>query len=139
MTFYLNGGYCGNWASEKTVYDPCPAGWRVPDGDTKGVWGKALGIKGSVDVVYFYIDGYSRGLNLAGVFGTDASWYPTSGFLSPYSGALSEVGTLGYCWSVTVYSDGLAYLFLVDCHSNLTLRYHGYSDSCGYPVRCCKE
>ena len=26
----------------KSIYDPCPAGWRVPDGGSSGVWSKAL-------------------------------------------------------------------------------------------------
>ena len=27
------------WQAEKTIYDPCPAGYRVPDGGENGVWG----------------------------------------------------------------------------------------------------
>ena len=29
------------WQAEKTIYDPCPAGYRVPDGGENGVWAKA--------------------------------------------------------------------------------------------------
>lgn len=29
------------WASDKTIYDPCPPGWRVPDGGKNGIWAKA--------------------------------------------------------------------------------------------------
>lgn len=25
------------WDSQKTIYDPCPAGWRVPDGGDNGI------------------------------------------------------------------------------------------------------
>ena len=28
-------------AATKSIYDPCPAGWRVPDGGSNGVWSKA--------------------------------------------------------------------------------------------------
>ena len=28
------------WQAEKTIYDPCPAGYRVPDGGENGVWAK---------------------------------------------------------------------------------------------------
>ena len=31
------------WQSSKTIYDPCPAGWRVPDGGGSGVWATAFG------------------------------------------------------------------------------------------------
>jgi hypothetical protein len=26
------------WEEEKTIYDPCPAGWKVPKGGPQGVW-----------------------------------------------------------------------------------------------------
>ena len=26
------------WNSQKTMYDPCPSGWRVPDGGKRGIW-----------------------------------------------------------------------------------------------------
>ena len=31
------------WQSSKTIYDPCPPGWRVPDGGDNGIWSKAVG------------------------------------------------------------------------------------------------
>ena len=39
------------WQAEKTIYDPCPAGYRVPDGGENGVWAK----------------GYKQGFQLRGV------------------------------------------------------------------------
>ena len=33
----------GSWQTEKTAYDPCPAGWRVPEGGENGVWAEACG------------------------------------------------------------------------------------------------
>lgn len=39
--WYYNGSsstYNTRWQSEKTIYDPCPKGWRVPDGGSNGVW-----------------------------------------------------------------------------------------------------
>lgn len=29
------------WTTSKSVYDPCPPGWRVPDGGSEGIWSKA--------------------------------------------------------------------------------------------------
>lgn len=40
------------WQSEKTIYDPCPVGWRVPDGGGSGVWSKALGSSSSYTGTY---------------------------------------------------------------------------------------
>ena len=33
-----NKGNNNLWNSNKTMYDPCPAGWKVPDGGDKSVW-----------------------------------------------------------------------------------------------------
>ncbi|MBO4263717.1 MAG: hypothetical protein J5871_03440 [Bacteroidales bacterium] len=37
------------WNPDKGLYDPCPHGWRVPDGEDGGIWRKA--IRPSVDLV----------------------------------------------------------------------------------------
>ena len=95
MTFYTNYTY-GSWASTKTEYDPCPAGWRVPDGGSDGIWAKAN------TSVSFFPTGGSYGLNFGGVFGSDATiWYPASGYLYQESGVLCIVGSNGSYWSVT--------------------------------------
>ena len=33
------------WKSVKTIYDPCPSGYRVPDGGKEGIWAKAFGAR----------------------------------------------------------------------------------------------
>ena len=86
------------WQSEKNIYDPCPVGWRVPDGGSDGVWSKALGSSS------YYIEAYdstNKGKNFSSKFG-DAStiWYPASG-CRRYDGALRNVGGNGLYWSVT--------------------------------------
>ena len=59
------------WQAEKTIYDPCPAGWRVPDGGEESVWKKAVGDKG------FGTEGY----NYANKFGDEDILYPNKGYL----------------------------------------------------------
>lgn len=39
------------WGTEKTLYDPCPAGWKVPDGGPENVW--ALAGLGTSDYRYY--------------------------------------------------------------------------------------
>ncbi len=100
MTFYK--GYSnympnGSWDSKKTAFDPCPAGWRVPDGGESGTWAKAANNSN-----IFNINGSSYGLNFRGTFGSDDTiWYPASGCLSYADGALLSVGNIGFYWSVT--------------------------------------
>lgn len=59
------------WQAEKTIYDPCPAGWRVPDGGEESVWKKAVGDNG------FGTEGY----NYANKFGDGDILYPNKGYL----------------------------------------------------------
>ena len=71
-----------SWQSAKTHQDPCPAGWRLPDGGTKSIWAKALGSKAGLSVPY---DGTSMGVNFASIFGDDSViWYPYTGAVIHY-------------------------------------------------------
>ena len=89
------------WKSSKTIYDPCPAGWRAPDGGNDGVWSKACG---SLSLPGYPYDSSDKGMNFSGKFGgASVVWYPASGSRGSYDGALYDVGSCGYCWSVTPY------------------------------------
>ena len=61
------------WASVKTEYDPCPAGWRVPDGGENGIWAKA-GFPES----YPY-DSDRRGKLFSHMICGQDAWYPYDG------------------------------------------------------------
>ena len=122
------------WQSSKTIYDPCPPGYRVPDGDSYGVWSKALGSSSSFTDKTLY-NSTTRGFNFYGKFG-DAStiWYPLSGYLLSNSGQLNSGGRY---WSITPVSD-LAYSLGLNSigsvsPSNSTTR------ACGLSVRCLQE
>ena len=125
------------WQSKKTIYDPCPAGWRVPDGGSNGVWSKALG--SSSDFYYTYST-FKRGINFLGKFSSASTvWYPASGMYGASDGVLGAVSSYGDYWSVTPNGDDRAFEFL--------LRENGYVDPCygfsfrgyGFSVRCLQE
>ena len=135
MTFYKgNNNYLptGSWQSEKTAYDPCPAGWRVPDGGSDGVWAKA----GFANAKY---DSTNEGILFDSGATLPAAWYPASGYRFSHSGALSSVGYGGFYWSCSPDSS----------HSNTAYSlyfsggdvYPSYSSSRadGCPVRCFKQ
>ena len=85
-------------SSNKSIYDPCPAGWRVPDGDSKGVWSKALG--SSYENPSY--DNTNEGMNFSGKFGSDQTiWYPASGYRDRSDGSLDYVGSYGSYWSAS--------------------------------------
>jgi len=98
----------------KGKYDPCPLGWRVPDGDSSGIWSKAFGSSSSFSSGPW--DGTNNGMDFGSGNGKGSSkqlgsasviWYPAAGFLRFKGGSLGYVGKYGDYWSCTpgVYYD----------------------------------
>lgn len=124
------------WTSSKTIYDPCPAGWRVPDGGINGVWAKACG--SSYDIEDYPYDGTDKGMNFSGKFGSASIiWYPASGYRSGGDGSLSFVGGSGRYWSVTPFNYGAYYLFFYN-DGSVSPSYYNYR-AYGQAVRCLQE
>ena len=122
--------------SNKSIYDPCPAGWRVPDGGANGVWSKALG-SSSYFSGYPY-DSTNEGMNFSGKLGSASTiWYPASGYRYYLDGGQYPVGSRGLCWSASPYSN-YAYC--------LSFSINGYvypsllsNRALGYSVRCLQD
>ena len=121
------------WQSSKTIYDPCPIGWRVPDGGENGIWSKATSSK------TFSCKCIRKSMNLSGILGLSKSiCYPISGKRSYYDGGIGNVGGYGYLWSSTTSSTGPSVNYL-------SLNSEGYGSSSYYPplsgcsVRCVKD
>ena len=121
--------------SEKSIYDPCPAGWRVPEGGDSGVWSKAKGSTSDYSGTY---DGTDKGMNFSGEFGTDLTiWYPAAGYRGNYDGSLSGVGNYGFCWSATHLVSSAFTLYFYN--SGLVSPSYHYYRAEGYSVRCLQE
>ena len=138
MTFYTSMSLPNeSWASLKTANDPCPHGWRVPDGGSNGVWARALGSSSSFNNSSLW-DSTNRGMNFSGKFGSDQTiWYPASGYRNNDHGGLLNVGNNGDYWSASPSSTSAYYLrfdYGRDVYpSNSLYRASGYS------VRCLKD
>lgn len=107
--------------SPKTIYDPCPYGWRVPDGGSKGVWATATGSFRSFSLDRKY-DKDKFGVNLSKKLGAGKTiWYPVSGMY----------------WAATI-SDAMN----ADCLDLTPIlaspSWQAYPAKTGY-VRCVKE
>ncbi len=137
-TYYFNNAEPYNWytncldeasrndilwddGSRKTIYDPCPAGWRVPK---NGVW-----------------DGLSTSNFTLGNSGRTADshggFYPAAGYRNRNSGNFNSVGSVGYYWSATVngrYACGLTFRSSSVGPSN-----GSYGRAYGFSVRCVQE
>lgn len=140
MTFatgWYGGSVPGNgWhtsESAKGLYDPCPVGYRVPDGGENGFWATA-NVKSSGD-------SSNRGRYWTLADGETTAWYPAVGYRRNDSGALNYVGSGGFCWSASPNPSGS------NGAVNLWFNYDGggvypaNSDprANGYSVRCVKE
>ena len=98
--------------ASKSIYDPCPAGWRVPDGGSNGVWSKALGSSSSFTTPSIYND-TNEGINFANMFCPEQSiWYPASGCRKSSDGSLDLTGLYGIYWSVSMSNSSVDCLYL---------------------------
>jgi len=129
---------------EKGLYDPCPQGWRVPDGGNTGVWATAFGSSSNFEDGPW--DETNDGMNFGSGNGklgrmqlgsATTIWYPALGYRYGGGGKLYYVGGSGRCWSCTP-GNYLAY--------DLTFYYTGrvgptYGDTRagGRGVRCLLE
>ena len=104
MTFYSNMYLKdGAWDSTKMVCDPCPAGWRVPDGGNDGVWSRASDTSSSFSSTGLW-NSEAGGVNFSGKFGENETiWYPASGGRLD---SLFDVGWAGSYWSCSPGSNG---------------------------------
>ena len=116
-------------SSDKSIYDPCPAGWRVPDGGSNGIWSKA----GFGTRTYYWANG---GMSFS-ISSPSTTWYPASGYRNSSGGGLGNVGLSGYYWSASPDSYDAYYLYFNDYGnvypSNFDDRAYGFS------VRCLQE
>ena len=148
MTFYTD--IClpdGSWSSTKTRYDPCPAGWRVPEGGDNGVWAKALGTSESQWLSY---DDINMGINFNGIYGeAEAIWYPASGWLRNdgvlcittivhHDDGTTISSTSSYYWSCAPSFHPGDASCLEFQYGSVTLSSYKYR-TCAFPVRCLKE
>ena len=141
-----------SWNENKTEYDPCPAGWRIPDYD---VWRKALDLKsghtilnddGTTTIIEgkdcdIEWDKEKKGIPLGGKLGSSLNiWYPASGSLDGYfeeSGhLLISVG--GVVATHDSYSRSYVGDDSISAGGHMSSHQPFRADG-GYAVRCLKE
>ena len=83
----------------KTVYDPCPVGFKMPNGNTFTYFS-------STNVVGSFSTGWYFKRNSSDTIGV---FFPASGFRSYSGGSLYGVGSYGYVWLSSAYSQYGAY------------------------------
>lgn len=125
--------YANNWTdSVKTIYDPCPIGYRVPSGGINGFWATAY--------ISIISPGSKKGMWWTLSDGESTAWYPQAGERHYSRTYLSSVGSHGHYWSSSYLQSTVnAYCFEFygsTISSNFdSYTYKGNSSS----VRCVKE
>ncbi|MDR3118201.1 MAG: fimbrillin family protein [Mediterranea sp.] len=142
-TFFASltgSGTTGNWlpvhdyelwghSGNKTIYDPCPMGWRVPvnygmSADTTPWYGLANPT-------------FSNGDDAAANWGTNAI-YPAAGNRTHNYGRIENVGVNGNYYTASQYNGNSSVEKLL-FHSNVVHSYYGYYKANGESIRCVKE
>lgn len=139
--YYTGGSNTDNtrWQSIKTINDPCPAGWRVPDGGSDGVWAKAGFPSGTV--IYFF-NSSDSGMTFGTGISSPATWYPAAGYRREDNGGdIRDTGSHGNYWSVSPYDRdmvvGISALYFDQGGTVFTSHYS--PSASGLSVRCIKE
>jgi uncharacterized protein (TIGR02145 family) len=123
--------------NSKSIYDPCPAGWRVPDGAHYGVWANALG---TYETQYYTFDKINNGMNFSGKLGSDdIIWYPAAGYRSDDGlGKYVGIGTNAWYWSAYNLKNW-AQTFWMSSDGRISNVTHMEYKCAGCSVRCVKE
>lgn len=120
------------WGDQKTQYDPCPPGWKVPEKTAWEGWPNALGYNTGL---YSLFNLSNFGVNIGTQYSSPATWCPLSGYRS-YSTGLIEIYNCSYCWTTT-YSYSYSY-YIRDSYY-LGLYMTNIKAALGCTVRCQKE
>lgn len=128
------------WSSEKTKYDPCPQGYRVPDGGRDGVWNTAAsGLEADMDI-YQYETMIEKGTDLKYYYGTERScWYPATGFIAEHVHDIYEVGTSYSYWSCTPIDGSSSVWTMFSKESGVVGTLGVNVRGAGLAVRCMRE
>ena len=131
--------YAFRWQeNKKSLYDPCPYGYRVPKGGNDGFWATALGTSSNAwnsAIMKWTNNGFTWTL----ADGTTAAWYPAVGCRRNDSGALSYVGSYGYYWSASPSPSSSYHAYTLDFNSGNVNPANSYNRSNGCSVRCVRE
>lgn len=117
------------WMSNKTKYDPCPPGWKIPDGNTS-VWAK-FNIGPEIH--------YNKGVNINVAYSNPRAFFPTTGYMDCY-GEKGYLTLCSYHWSATTSGKVSAYTLESSSYSNGSVQLYSARNRSDFSnVRCVKD
>ena len=118
---------CSDNITVKTVYDPSPVGFKIPNGNTFTYFSNA-------HITDNWNNGFKFKKNKTDTVGI---FFPASGFRYDSGGSLSDVGSYGYVWSSAAGSqNGSYYLYF---GSGYVRPQFSYGRAGGFSVCCVSE
>lgn len=126
---WLNGHDSSLWGKTKTIYDPCPAGWRVAEGE--------YGLNGVWDITNLnpIFDNTNRGYMIE-LSNEVLAWYPLTGYRTS-EGYWSNTNWACYIWCYNVSTSNYkSYSLLLALDPSFL--YHEEYKSHALSVRCQK-
>lgn len=132
-TFYVNGTG-GDWTSRndllwqdgvKTLFDPCPIGWRVP---RSAVWQNAAAANARWEAG-------NSGVRLWNIVLAGPAWYPAQGYRDAATGAVTAGAAQSAVWSSTLSGTSSTAWSIASAFQAPGAK----TRANGYPVRCVKE
>jgi len=125
----LWGGADISAPTEKTIFDPCPAGWRVP------AWKESASPWGEFTKENFIWSDANLGRTY-----TDGAFYPADGYSIGSNGGVTSVGKCGHYWTASYETNGGHILgFSSSTVSPNTKPNTKAGLSSGMAIRCVKE
>ena len=92
--------------TEKTVYDPCPVGWKVPPGGAFRGFTSTGGNSTNRNIIGGFDSGYIFKRYFTDTIG---NFFPASGYRGRVSWGLISVGSFGILWTSAAFND-LSYM-----------------------------
>ena len=166
FSFYTNGS--GDWArdneytgklwnnptwneteSGKSLFDPCPPGWKLPELGTYDIFATTIEGTGnrpnasnySIEPGKSDYQGNTEGAGwlfyMSAVGEGETTWYPASGYRNSASGAVENERNYGFCWFAT--PSGAASGRYLNFYSTFANPQNDPVRANGFPVRCVQE
>ena len=142
-----NFKYWKTHSQSKPKHDPCPAGWRVPDGGTDSDYNPwTISKRAAItNLELFDMDKVNLGAYIDLTSNGGKAWYPCNGYLQAETSDLMMSGALTYYWSATPENSGYnVYTFRITINPEGD-NYRAQSDQAGkiraegHSVRCIKD
>lgn len=121
----------------KSIYDPCPPGWRVPSQESYQIFTQNGANAGTRNILGVWTYGWTF-YTQAYLSGTTAYW-PALGFRLGSTGALASVNSFGVYWSSSSYASGSVYAGYLHSTNSLAGPLFDGNRGFAFSVRCAQE